>query len=256
MSPKRKEEHFEVIGFNGDIDDQNKGPEPWMRHSVQSSLPMNIEVKYPTTYFYEYDNATYDIALKKTFGFPCKKGRDLLDVNQWKLVDLSGEILNIDEPYNAMLQDTKKKLNDSEYLWLPHDNPNMRPDIQIVHDRLIDLRLNTSTRFKYAFTTEYILYRESKYHGKHVRVTTIVEYDESTKKWGVYVVEIELLGIVSEDQIGFFPVAFTDVGRTSLAEKLDASPSVLLTEKDIDQVVAKQSSLQQKNIMTNIALNS
>jgi len=258
VSQHRVKECFpnEVIPYNVDLEDTNKGTEPWTRHRIESSLPTDIVAKYPYTYFYEHDNLKYERILRQVFGYPCSKGKDLLKVVNWKIIDLEGGELNINVAYDAVLQNITDKLNSTTALDLPQDNPNSRPRIQVVHDRLLQARTHTQKEYYYAFDMEIILYREAKFNGKHVRLTCLAEYNAERKKWEVNVVELELVGIVYEDQIALFPVNAYQPNSMKYLPVSDMSSTRLIDETTITKVVDQQSRLQKQDAAASKALLS
>jgi len=83
---------------------------------------------------------------------------------------------------------------------------------------------------------ETILYRESKFIGKHVRFQVIV------KKKKVSVCEALVLGVVSEDQIALYPVVASDPADDRLWGKfppivLEPEPTILLNSDDIKTIL-------------------
>ena len=57
-----------------------------------------------------------------------------------------------------------------------------------------------------------ILYREAKYHGKHVSFIVLVE---KNKQWNVKVLDAKVKGIVFEDKIALYPVQGNDAYQTN-----------------------------------------
>lgn len=258
----QRKEHFEVLPQNADIQYVNDpSGDPWMRHPVSSSLPIDMPTKYTKAYYYELDNAEYDAAITKTFMYPCAKAPEVLNAAEWRLVDLeaAGDTSDVRVAYTRLLQFLHTRLNTSEYMKIPTDNPQKRSVIQIVHDILLEAKRHKTTPYKYVMNAELILYRESKYHGKHVRVKAMVEYDAKSKTWNCYVTEAEVIGVVYEDTIGMFPVV-ANYTMQSTAMSYDAlqkgQTSVIPAKETTDDVVKRQQQLQADNIATNIALMS
>jgi hypothetical protein len=256
ISRKRIDGFKDVVAANEDESYVNRGDEPWERHPIHS-VAVDLPTKFDTAYYYELDNAEYDIALKKTFQYPCKKGSEILNDANWKLLD-SSQLSEVRTAYNSLLAYLENTLNASKHMELPSDNPYKRPKIQIVHDVLTQVKRHVATVFKYLIEMEIVIYREAKFNAKHVRITAIVEYVSKKKRWDFYVIEAELLGIVYEDKIGIFPVvASYDVhidGRPYATLEKDESIYADPREQRTKDIIEKQASLQAANAATDIAL--
>jgi hypothetical protein len=260
----KKPEQF-VSEWNSDIAYSNKGPEPWNRHPISSSLPIDLVPKSNKPYYYEFDNAEYDIAISKTFKYPCKKSGEILKVSDWTIVNLAEDSVSRSgaaTAYSKALSYIDDKLNTSEYMQLPYDNPKKRPRIQIVHDVLVQVKQHIRDEFKFVLSMELVLYRESKFHGKHVSMSVITEYDRDKKEWMFYVVEINVLGIVYEDEIGMFPVvaSYSDpvaaTGSGVPYEMLTKNNPIILNDGVISEVVDVQNRKMTQNIATQKAIDS
>lgn len=223
------QESFVPDGYNATLQYVNKGDEPWDRHPLYGSLPLNHNVKYDKTFYYELDNEAYQIALNKTFDITknYEKFKDLTPICDApyskefdKTNDISIDINNDDiwdGPYNPTDADPswKKgydtfyktfldKLNESSYFCLPGETK-QKTKIQIVHDRWRRFYINKKNTNKIKIQVEAVLYRESKYQGKHIWIESILEIIRP----GVIKVDIteaRVVGIIPEDQIALFPV--------------------------------------------------
>lgn len=249
-------EGFSVLSSNADIDYSNSGPDPWNHHQVTGSIPLDLVPKSNRPYYYEFDNAEYDTALKDTFKYPCAHAADILKVTDWIIVDLSADSearSEVATAYDKTITYIAEKVNASEYLQLPYDNPNKRPAIQVVHDVIVQAKKHVRDNFKYVLSIEIILYRESKFHGKHVSMTSITTYDPNKKKWNFYIVEVNVLGIVYEDQIGMFPVVANydqPIVGVSFDTLLESTPII-----PNDEVTRTIVSKQNRNVATDISVN-
>lgn len=251
----QRTERFEVQSANADIDYSNRGPEPWNHHEVSQSLPLDLVPKSNKPYYYEFDNAEYDVALKNTFQYPCSHAADVLKVADWTIVDVDADSparSGVATAYDSVIDHVRERVNSSEYLELPYDNPHKRPSIQVVHDVLIQAKTHVRDMFKYVLYIELILYREAKFHGKHVSMTVVTTYDPSKKQWDFYVVEINVLGIVYEDQIGLFPVVASynkQVDGVSF-DTLSQNSPILPSKEVTSAVMDKQTRALSQNIAT------
>lgn len=245
-------DHF-VVATNDDIQYVNVSDKPWEHHPIES-VEIDIKTKFDTAYYYELDNAEYDVAITKTFQYPCRKAPEILRADNWRDVE---SLDDVRVAYDNLIAYIKKTVNSSDYLQLPSDNPAKRPVIQIVHDVLIQAKRHVVTQNKFLIYLEAILYRESKYHGKHMRFTAIAEYDATLKNWSFYVIEADVVGIVYEDKIGIFPVvANYDLhvdGRPYA--NLEKDESILPDDRVSNEIVQSQNRLQAQNAATNQALS-
>jgi hypothetical protein len=252
----QRREHFRdnIVAVNQEINDSNEGPDPWNHHQVESSIPINLDVKYQKAYYYEFDNATYENALRATFQYSCPKGAEYLQAVDWYDLEPQQTPTQVAVAYDAFIEYLAKTLNASKALELPYDNPDKRPEIQVVHDRLIGSKMHVTIPFKYVLKMEAVLYREGKYHGKHILATVLAEYNETQKVWSFSILEMSLQGIVYEDSIGMFPVtAKPYLSYTEMPYDSDWS-TVLADDEAVRQVVAKQNDLQRKNAEANLVL--
>lgn len=101
--------------------------------------------------------------------------------------------------YNSALNQFKNILNEGDTMLLPDGK---KIEIQIVHDVLIHARKHIKLPDLYSFDIEVILYRESKYQGKHVAFRCVY----NNKNNSFYIVNINILGEIAEDKIGLYPV--------------------------------------------------
>lgn len=259
ISPRFLREKFaNVVAANDIITYSNKGPEPWNHHPISSSIPIDIVTKSNKPYYYEFDNAQFDVAISKTFEYPCKLAPELLNKNAWSIVDLtedsparSGALV----AHQKALEFVKARMNASEHMQLPYDNPQKRPQIQIVHDVLTQVRLNVGKSSKYILNMELVIYREAKYNGKHVSMTIMTDYSSMTKSWTFDVLEINVLGVVYEDNIGLFPVVASYDEQTSGAD-FDTllNDKVIPSDDVVDTIVKQQQSASAKNVATTNAI--
>jgi len=200
-----------IIAYNDELLYVNKGTEPYKHHPVQSSIPIDISIKYKNAYYYEFDNTTYLRNAKIALTIPCDLLADAVLSSNWS--DSIDPALNVStqatleasDAYSTCLQYIDMKLNDSESMILPGEiKVAQRSKIQLVHDIFKSYKMHTQSISMYLIDIELILYRTGKYNGKHVEVTCTSK--KSKGIWIIHVVAIRILGIVTEDAIGLFPV--------------------------------------------------
>jgi len=263
------EEPFVPDGYNATLQYVNKGDEPWDRHPLYGSLPLNHNIKYDRTFYYELDNEAYQIALNKTFDITknYEKFKDLTPICDAPYSEKSEEAsqttnettnerINVainedlwDGPYNPVDADPswKKgydtfyktfldKLNESSYFCLPGETK-QKTNIQIVHDRWRRFYIDKNNTNRIKIQVEVVLYRESKYQGKHIWVESILEIIRP----GVIkvdIIEARVVGIIPEDQIALFPVIPIDKYQPDEYAFYDNdsygfSSNILISDEDI-----------------------
>lgn len=256
-STKKKSDNF-IVAANEDIPLVNTGPEPWERHPI-NSIPMDYDVRYKKMYMNEFANKEFEENLQKIFSLPNKaKTQESKDLQKWQLLATTNQLYTsiIKVAYDNFISYIFKKLNDAEELYVPYDNPYTRPKVQLVHDVLLEFWQHTAIAYKYMMHVQLITYRENKFHGKHLDILAISEYVPTSKTWKHDIVSAKVLGVVPEDNIGFFPV----VGSSPL--KLDnnkadfVADQVIPSNEVVINTLRKQNSLQMANVNADIALQT
>jgi hypothetical protein len=202
-----------VVPYNDDIAYMNptNNPAPWMHHKMASSLEQDPKIIFPNAYYYEFDNQKYVDGLNKALSVPCTLLSDAVNQSNWSISiepDPKNPTLSIPadvvDAYNACLTYIDKKLNSSSSMILPGDDPSKPSYIQIVHDIFLSYKSHVNSDGMYLIDLEVVLYRENKQHGKDVKVRCTTKSTHGG--WIVNVVALDLVGVVSEDEIGLFPV--------------------------------------------------
>lgn len=247
---KDNRESFQVAA-NENIPRTNSGPEPWNHHPVDS-VAMDQRVKYEKMYMVELDNISYEKQLNKALNVD----NDAKKSNVWIVLDTSNQLHTsfMLIAYTQLLAHITASVSNTEYMNVTYDNPEHRAKIQVVHDVLITFKKHTKSDFTYLITLEAILYREHKFHGKHVQIEAIVTYDTMRNVWKNTITSAKVVGIVYEDTIGFHPVIpFTkvDVIQSSY-ETLDQP--ILLSNEEVVTIMKQQNKLQTGSINTDGAL--
>jgi len=215
---KKEDENKEIIEmkpYNTRILYNNVGELPWNRHTISSSIPFDVTVKKEVSnaFYYEFNNADYELNLKKIFKNKCEELIIATDGNKWsKWIDPKSlnsdkdklEIQKIIEYYNKIFDIVKEKLNNTDIMDLQGDVNNPKK-IQIVHDIMKRYRYNLDNKSYYIFDIEMILYRVGKLQGKHIKIIA------TTNGITVNIIVIKIIGVISEDNIVLYPYTGTDI---------------------------------------------
>lgn len=247
-------EKFQVAA-NDDIPQVNSGRDPWNRHPI-SSVPVDYDVRYKTMYMAEFDNGLYEQKLKNVFGLPNPKKHELSNVTKWTLLDVDNRFHTsyIRVAYDKLMDYIATTLNKSEELDLPYDNPYERPKIQIVHDVLLQFRRDMQNKYKYSISFDVILYRAHKFHGKHVHMEAIMEYNKKDGTWKIDIVDAYIIGIIAEDGIGMFPVVPYQEGEMEEMKWDDKSVMIIPSNREVINVLRRQNKLQLDNLSADVAV--
>ena len=206
-----------IIAYNDDLMYNNTGTNPWEHHKVHRSIPNNPEVKFTNAYYYEFTNELYLQNIKTALVVPCDLLADAVLTSNWnEQIDPSINT-NIDETilqevvdgYNNCLLYIDEKINNATSMILPGEiNSETPSQIQIVHDIFKSYKIHTTSQSMYLIHIELILYRLSKYNGKHVELTCTAKKVDTD--WIIHVVAIRILGVVPEEDIALYPVIPND----------------------------------------------
>jgi hypothetical protein len=211
------------------VQQTNRGTEPWNHHPIQSLLYDPV-LQYPNIYANEMNNITFERTLMKVFSIP--KQCPLQQLSPILIPNASTDSAII-KAYDRVLSFIQSKLNSTTAFDLCADTERFK--IQVVHDVWTGYQ-NSLTDDSYKIIMETILYRESKFIGKHVRFQAIV------KKKKVSICEALVLGVISEDQIALYPVVASDPADDRLWGKfpsiiLEPEPTLLLNSADIKKIL-------------------
>lgn len=195
-------EPFTVKALNEELKYENDGDAPWERYGVHQTIQDDPQIKYTNAHYYEYDNKEYQRRLKKTLD---NMSTPLVVSNTWA-TEQTPDALNTtyQDMYTIWFTLFSSSVRNSEELLLPTETALSRTPIQVVHDRWISAAVHKTELNTIRFDTEVILYRSSKPHGKHVRMSVVAKIVE--KNWKFKVTQVEIVGIIPEDQIVLFPV--------------------------------------------------
>jgi hypothetical protein len=204
------EEETTLPGYNATFDYGNKGPEVWQRHPVQTSVLADMNFKFKKAYNYELENEAYVNGLKKTFAIR----HNCINPQDFGVVEPVNRVTpaNVLEAYQSALVYVRDRVRNSEFLKLPDDQPVFVTPIQVVHDKLVSYQRHKLIP-SIILNMEAVLYREGKYHAKHVGLT--VQANKNKGMWEIVVLDVWINGVVFEDQIGLFPVTANDPLNTN-----------------------------------------
>lgn len=204
-------------GYNASLKYINETDDIRDGHPVYNSLVQDLNFKFKKAYNYELENSVYQEALNRTFNLNkvCLVKQDYTEEQPLnRVLDP-----NIETAYQQGVTFVQAKIKESVHFDLPDGSLQVINPIQVVHDRLISYQIHKTIPDHYILYIETVLYREAKYHGKHVEFTILVE---KNKGWNVQILDAKVKGVVFEDQIALFPVQ----GNDALITNTDLSPAV------------------------------
>lgn len=234
-----------IVADNEVVLQYNASNDVWNHHPIEDSLPLDYDIKYPTAYYNELNNTQFLEALNKTF----QPNQLLLNGEDW-----TAEIV-VDKQHipPKEVQDGYKKL----IPWIQDMlNVKGRPFFKLVGDetapfQVIHNHWNSWSKFlympnKFLYNIDVLLYREAKYHAKHVRFQIILQ-DQKL----IHIASIKIIGIVLEDKFGLFPVIQSD--KTDLEQpQMDFNPNPLVNyaplirEKEIQEEIHRRKIQQER----------
>jgi hypothetical protein len=224
-------EYFETHypGYNATLQYSNTSDKVWDRHPVQTTVLNDMKFKFEKAYNYELENDAYLKSLYNTF----KITQTCLKDQEWGVVEPNNRTLpsNVVSAYeNAILYITNM-IKVSEFFKLPDNQKLSLNPIQVVHDRLISYKQHKQNP-SCILNIEAVLYREAKYHAKHVGFTVLAE--RSKGGWNIKVIDAVINGVVFEDQIGLFPVTGNDPMNTNIDLSTPMFPNARNADFDDD----------------------
>jgi hypothetical protein len=195
--------------YNSRIMYENTGEYPWNRHSINSSIPYDVNIKKEAVnvYYYEFDNKTFDSKLKQTFKSRCEEliiaveGSDWDDWRNPKTLSDISEKNKLSGYYDRIFDFVAKRLQGT-IMDLPSEDKKQK--IQIVHDIMLRYRTHNTFPAYYMFDIDMILYRAGKFQGKHIKLVAI------TNGTIVNIILAKIVGVVSEDNIVIHPYSSFD----------------------------------------------
>jgi len=193
---------------------ENTGEYPWNRHSINSSIPYDVNIKKEAVnvYYYEFDNKTFNEKLKEVFKSKCEELIIAVEGSEWndwknpKTLRDTAEKNRLKSYYDTILNFIVKKLQ-SRIMDLPGEDKKQK--IQVVHDIMLRYRTHRVYSSYYMFDMDMILYRAGKFQGKHVKIVVI------TNGTIINVILARIVGVVSEDNIVIYPYTSFDKLNTT-----------------------------------------
>jgi hypothetical protein len=188
---------------------ENTGEYPWNRHSINSSIPYDVNVKKEAVnvYYYEFDNNTFNNKLKEVFKSKCEELIIAVEGSKWnawrnpKILRDTAEKNKLKSYYDTIFKFVVKKLQ-SNIMDLPSEDKKQK--MQVVHDIMLRYRTHSIYPSYYMFDIDMILYRAGKFQGKHVKLVAITNGSE------INVILTKIVGVVSEDNIVIYPYSSFD----------------------------------------------
>jgi len=216
------ENQFKYKPYNIRLMYENTGEYPWNRHTINSSIPYDVNIKKEAVnvYYYEFDNKTYNDKLKVVFKSNCEELIIAVEGSEWNnwqnpkaLKDIS-EKNKLKNYYDKIFNFTIERLN-TNIMDLPGEDKKQK--IQIVHDIMLRYRKHKSYPDYYMFDIDMILYRAGKFQGKHVKMVAI------TNGAKINIILVRIVGVVSEDNIVIYP--YTSYDKLNITEYQQFIPS-------------------------------
>ena len=188
---------------------ENTGEYPWNRHTINSSIPYDVNIKKEAVnvYYYEFDNNTFNSKLKEVFKSNCEELIIAVEGSEWnnwinpKTLKDTNEKNILKSYYDKIFEFAIKRLN-SPIMNLPGEDKKQK--IQIVHDIMLRYRKHKLYPSYYMFDIDMILYRAGKFQGKHIKLVAI------TNGTIINVILANIVGVVSEDNIVIYPYTSYD----------------------------------------------
>jgi hypothetical protein len=188
---------------------ENTGEYPWNRHTINSSIPYDVNIKKEAVnvYYYEFDNKTYNNKLKNIFKSNCEELIIAVEGSEWnnwinpKTLSNNDEKNKLKQYYDKIFDFVIKRLK-SPIMDLPSEDNKQK--IQIVHDIMLRYRKHKIYSSYYMFDIDMILYRSGKFQGKHIKLVAI------TNGITINIILVKIIGVVSEDNIVIYPYTSYD----------------------------------------------
>ena len=208
--------------YNSRLMYENTGEYPWNRHSINSSIPYDVNIKKEAVnvYYYEFDNKTFDSKLKQTFKSRCEEliiaveGSDWGDWRNPKTLSDTSEKNKLSAYYDKIFNFVSKRLQ-GNIMDLPSEDKKQK--IQVVHDIMLRYRKHNTFPAYYMFDIDMILYRAGKFQGKHIKLVAVAN------GMIVNIILAKIVGVVSEDNIVLYP--YTSFDKLNITDYQQFIPS-------------------------------
>lgn len=223
-----------VVSNNQLVPQKNETPDAWNRHSIQDSLPLDYVVKYENAYYNELDNRTFIEGLYRAFqpNSLLMNGSDWINQIQVDKEHIPPKLLQ--DQYRTIVPWIEQGLNANagEYFRIPGD---ASAPFQIIHDHWNSWSKNIMVPNRFLYNMDVVVYRESKYHAKHLRFIIVAD-----KQGIVGVVSIRMVGIIFEDKFGLFPVVQSDMVDLELSKTAPYNEAPSITDASMIEAEAKR----------------
>lgn len=177
------------------------------RHMIENSVNIDYAVQNKNVYYYELGNEEFLVALNKTF----QPNKLLLDGSQWSAANQinrtsipSQEVIAQYKRVVPWIENTLNSPATTPYFAIPGDKPS---PFQVVHDYWNTWSTSLFVKDRILIDLDVLVYREAKYHAKHINFKVVIEPDPSKN---IIVTDVSIRGIVFEDHFGLFPVVHSD----------------------------------------------
>lgn len=220
MQRERRLEAF-VVASNEVVPQKNYTDAIWDRHPIEDSLPLDYVVKYPNAYYNELDNTAFMNGLISTF----RPNPLMFNGSEWtKEITVDRENIPpiiLSEQYKRIITWIQERLNSvsKTFFSIAGDEP---APFQIIHDHWKTWSKNLLMTNRFMYNIDIVVYREGKYHAKHIQMVVVTDKDSI-----LGVVDIKIVGIIFEDKFGLFPVVQSDTTDLKLSNALPFDPDRL-----------------------------
>jgi hypothetical protein len=216
---------FKYKPYNIRLMYENTGDYPWNRHSINSSIPYDVNIKKEAVnvYYYEFDNKTFNNKLKQVFKSNCEELIIAVEGSKWnawqnpKTLTDKAEKDRLKSYYDKIFDFSVKRLQ-SSIMDLPGEDKKQK--IQIVHDIMLRYRTHSVYPSYYMFDIDMILYRAGKFQGKHVKLVAVMN---GMNGMNINIILTKIVGVVSEDNIVIYP--YTSFDKLNVTEYQQFVPS-------------------------------
>jgi hypothetical protein len=239
---------------------------PWDRRPISTSVDNDPVVKYKKAYYNELGNSAYVAALQGLFQLSCEIQRDAeASISGWKTGPVPPEGAAgayVTEAYNAAVSHISERVfseTGARALALPDESD--RAKVQLVYDMLAEYGVGPVDEAAVGaggppalrLTIECVFYRFGKFHGKHLQFIVMAKpellgtSEAAVPTWKIFVLGVRILGVISADQIGMYPVEASDPSGSSvlpIAEGVAGAkapyPTTLLTQDETLAMLMEQ----------------
>lgn len=232
-----------IVASNETIPLSNTGGEPWERHGINSTPYLQLQPAFQrglrhhaNAAYFEVDNNTFDIAFQKTFSYQC--GKNVKLSQPWEAEVFVGDYTAIPkevyDEYPKVIEYLAKKIKTSPHL-------SEKGELQIVHDRWVSYKRSRSDSKMYLMNLEVLLYRTGKFQGKHVILTVLLDLKPNAAD-KYMVVQSRIEGVVSEDQIGLFPITPRQSNEFVAvpSDPMQNYESLMFSDEEVKKIEAQQ----------------